>query len=699
MYILSALTSSGLEGLLQNELQSLGAVECQLSPGMVTFQADYSLLYRSLLWSRLASRILLRLAKFPVSTSQDLYNGVGTLKWPDIFDVETTFMVHFTGTSAVIRNSQFGALLVKDAIVDSFRQEVGHRPTVERAQPGVRIDLHLYNNQAVLSLDLAWQPLHQRGYRQLAGQAPIKENLAAAIIIRSGWSSGTPLVDPFCGAGTLLIEAAMMAAAIAPGLWRQKWGFLPWKGHCLESWQRELSAAKELALIGVGESRHLFWGYDQDPKMVTTAMANARRAGVAELIDFKCVEVTQLSNPCPTLGPGTLIGNPPYGERLGSTADLFACYSTIGQRAKEQFAGWCLSIFSANHELLHAIHMRPEKQFQAYNGPITCLQKNYHVAPKSPQTVAGAFDFANRLAKNQLKFSSWAKKEGVDCYRLYDADLPDYNVAIDRYLDRLVIQEYQPPGEIAPQKRQLRLAELIQATTRVTGIPANQMVVKVRQRQRGKEQYQKLATHGEYIEVTEYSARLYVNLSDYLDTGLFLDHRRTRKLLGTMAADRDFLNLFCYTGSATVHAALGGARTTTSVDLSCNYLEWAEKNLRNNQFHGQRHQLIQADCLNWLDRCRQKFDLIFLDPPSFSNSKKMRHTLDVQRDHLTLFAAIKPLLRPKGKIIFTNNRHGFRLDNSGLDALGLKASSIANKTLSADFARRKSQHHCWLISG
>ncbi|WP_393968087.1 bifunctional 23S rRNA (guanine(2069)-N(7))-methyltransferase RlmK/23S rRNA (guanine(2445)-N(2))-methyltransferase RlmL, partial [Escherichia coli] len=305
---------------------------------------------------------------------------------------------------------------------------------------------------------------------------------------------------------------------------------------------------------------------------------------------------------------------------------------------------------------------------------------------------------ATRPRKTPKNSEKWTPQEQFESFRLYDADLPEYNVAVDRYADWVVVQEYAPPKTIDAHKARQRLFDIIAATISVLGIAPNKLVLKTRERQKGKNQYQKLGEKGEFLEVTEYNAHLWVNLTDYLDTGLFLDHRIARRMLGQMSKGKDFLNLFSYTGSATVHAGLGGARSTTTVDMSRTYLEWAERNLRLNGLTGRAHRLIQADCLAWLREANEQFDLIFIDPPTFSNSKRMEDAFDVQRDHLALMKDLKRLLRAGGTIMFSNNKRGFRMDLDGLAKLGLKAQEITQKTLSQDFARNRQIHNCWLIT-
>ena len=699
MNSLFASTAPGLEELLKTELEGLGATDCQVVQGGVHFQGDTRLLYQSLMWSRLASRIMLPLGECRVYSDLDLYLGVQAIPWTEMFNPGATFAVHFSGLNDEIRNSQYGALKVKDAIVDSFTRKNLPRPNVDRESPDLRINVWLNKETAHISLDLSGEGLHLRGYRDGTGMAPIKENLAAAIVMRSGWVPGTPLLDPMCGSGTLLIEAAMLATDRAPGLHRGHWVFGGWAQHDDGIWKEVKAEAQTRARQGLAAYESRFYGSDVDARVIERARRNARRAGIGELIDFDVKDVAQLNNPLPKGPYGTVISNPPYGERLESEPALIALHSLLGRIMKSQFGGWNLSVFSASPELLSCLQLRADKQFKAKNGPLGCVQKNYHLAESEGGKPAMlAEDFANRLRKNLKKFEKWARQEGIECYRLYDADLPEYNVAIDRYADWVVVQEYAPPKTVDAHKARQRLFDIIAATIAVLDMAPNKLVLKTRERQKGKNQYQKMAEKGDFIEVQEYNARLWVNLTDYLDTGLFLDHRIARRMLGQMSKGKDFLNLFSYTGSASVHAGLGGARSTTTVDMSRTYLEWAERNLRLNGLTGRAHRLMQADVLGWLRESTEQFDLIFIDPPTFSNSKRMEDAFDVQRDHIRLMTDLKRLLRKGGTIMFSNNKRGFRMDHDGLAALGLKAQEISQKTLSQDFARNRQIHNCWLIT-
>ena len=680
--------------------------------GGVHYWADDETLYRTLLWSRLSSRILLPIVQAKVFSDLDLYSAVVGVNWLDYFDEKVHFFVDFNGTNQEIRHTQFGAMRVKDGIVDYFERYGRARPNVDKEQPDIRIHAYLNRDDVVLSLDLSGDALHMRGYREDTGKAPLRETLAAAIVLRSGWQKGTPLVDPMCGSGTLLIEAAQMEAQIAPQLYRPHWGFDFWLGHNQVAWEKVKEEA--LALAEAEKQRENpphFYGFDLDHRVLQKAKQNAKNGGVAHLMQWQQGDVAAIKNPSPNVA-GTVICNPPYGERLGTTPVLIALYSVFGQRLKQQFAGWNASIFSGEPSLLDCLRLRSHRQFKAKNGPLDCVQKNYQIAERAEQSAVEnavefdrtssvssevAVDFANRLQKNIKKIEKWAKQLGLDAYRLYDADLPEYNLAVDRYADHIVVQEYAAPKNIDENKARQRLLDAVNATLQVTGIETNKLILKVRQKQKGTNQYEKLANKGEYFYVNEYGAKLWVNLTDYLDTGLFLDHRLTRKMLGEMAQGKDFLNLFAYTGSATVHAALGKAKSTTTVDMSNTYLNWAEQNLLLNDIEGKQHKLIQADCLQWLEKCDRQFDLIFVDPPTFSNSKRMEDSWDVQRDHIKLMTNLKRILRPNGTIVFSNNKRGFKMDFAKLEELGLSAVEISHKTLPLDFERNKQIHNCWLV--
>jgi 23S rRNA (guanine2445-N2)-methyltransferase / 23S rRNA (guanine2069-N7)-methyltransferase len=699
-----AVTSNGLENLLVEELTQLGITNAKPVQAGVKFKATNEQIYRCCLWSRLASRFVRVLSEFTCMDDMDLYLSTTAVNWVNQFHSSKRFVVDFNGTNNEIRNSQYGAMKVKDAVVDCFEKKSLPRPSISKENPDVRIHVRLHRDKAILGVDMVGSGLHQRGYRPESGRAPLRETLAAAILLRSGWDATKPFLDPMCGSGTLVIEAAMMAANMAPGVKRQKWCFESLEDFEPELWAEVKAEANVQGRRGVKKVECKFYGYDNDERMIKTARDNARRAGVEELIEFEVGDAAKLKRPT-EFTDGVIVSNPPYGERLGTEPGLIALYTAFGAQLKAEFGGCNASIFSSSDELLSCLRMRADKQFKLNNGALPCHQKNYSISDRSmSERPAGeqeqliAPDFANRLKKNIGKIGKWAKKEQLDCYRIYDADLPEYNVAIDVYPGHLVIQEYAAPKDVPEEKAKRRLTDIIRASIQVTGVEANNVVLKVRQKQKGRSQYQKMAQDSSNLEVNEYGVKLIVNLHDYLDTGLFLDHKITRRRIGEMAAGKDFLNLFAYTGSASVHAAVGGARSTTTVDMSNTYLEWAKQNMELNGRVGRQHQFVQADCLQWLVKEQGSYDLIFIDPPTFSNSKRMDQSFDVQRDHIQLMENLKRLLREEGTIVFSNNKRHFKMDLEGLEALGLKAQNISAKTLPLDFSRNKHIHNCWLIT-
>ncbi|MGC9402206.1 bifunctional 23S rRNA (guanine(2069)-N(7))-methyltransferase RlmK/23S rRNA (guanine(2445)-N(2))-methyltransferase RlmL [Vibrio genomosp. F10] len=699
-----AVTSNGLENLLVEELIKLGIQNPKPVQAGVKFKASTEQIYRCCLWSRLASRFVRVLSEFTCNDDMDLYLSATAVNWVNHFHSSKKFVVDFNGTNNEIRNSQYGAMKVKDAIVDCFTKRSLPRPSISKDHADLRIHVRLHRDKALLGIDMVGGGLHQRGYRPEAGRAPLRETLAAAIILRSGWDATKPFLDPMCGSGTLVIEAAMMAANVAPGIKRQKWGFESLEDFESELWTEVKAEASVQSRRGVNKVDCKFFGFDNDERVLKTARDNARRAGVESLIQFEVSDAAQLKRPT-EFENGVIVSNPPYGERLGTHPGLIALYTAFGAQLKSEFGGNTASIFSSSDELLSCLRMRADKQYKLNNGALPCHQKNYSISSRradstgesSPGAVV-APDFSNRLKKNIAKIGKWARKEHLECYRIYDADLPEYNVAIDVYLDNLVIQEYAAPKDVPEETAKRRLTDIIRAAIDVTGTEANKVVLKVREKQKGRSQYQKLGQQSERLEVHEYGVKLIVNLHDYLDTGLFLDHKITRRKIGEMASGKDFLNLFAYTGSATVHAACGGAKSTTTVDMSNTYLDWAKDNMTLNGKVGREHQFEQADCLKWLSNTDKQYDLIFIDPPTFSNSKRMDQSFDIQRDHIQLMTELKRLLREEGTIVFSNNKRHFKMDLEALKELGLKAKNISSTTLPLDFSRNKHIHNCWLLS-
>ena len=556
--------------------------------------------------------------------------------------------------------------------------------------------------------------MFQRGYREHSGAAPLKENLAAALITRSGWLADTskPLVDPMCGSGTILIEAVAMATKQAPGINRATWGFDVWLRHDEDLWQNQLNNAIESSATSLEQaniSSLKVFGIDLDSRVLNTAQQNARNAKLQRFIEFKCQNTNDVNNVYGSSGSGqagTILFNPPYGERIGELPELVENFVLFGQKLKAQFVNWRVAILTANIELLAMLKLSSFKRYKFKNGPIDCQLALYNVDEKQLEKDAvnpqSAFaeedsDFANRLKKNRKVLKGWLKSNEIECYRLYDADIPEYNVAIDVYGDYLVIQEYAAPKTIDSDKATKRLQEVIYWAPKVLEVPTDKVVLKTRAKQKGSNQYQRVDKSKQSITMNEHGALFKINLWDYLDTGLFLDHRKTRQIVAKKAKNKSLLNLFAYTGSVSVQAALHGASSITTVDMSNTYLNWAQDNFDLNKLNGHKYQFEQADCLEWLKKSTNKYDLIFIDPPTFSNSKRMEDSFDVQRDHIALLADAVKSLNRGGEVFFTNNKRNFKMDFEALDELGLQATNMSDITRDKDFARNKHIHNSWSV--
>ncbi|RAP37486.1 23S rRNA (guanine(2445)-N(2))/(guanine(2069)-N(7))-methyltransferase [Legionella quinlivanii] len=698
-YSLFVSCAKGLEYLLEAELKVLGLHITRVSPQGVYGEAGLQVIYQICIWSRLANRVQLVLFSGQAHNEQSLYQLCNQFPWQTVFKADKTLAIEFHGSSSHIRNSMYGAQVVKDGIVDHFRKLHGQRPSIDREKPQIRLHAHLKLDTVTVSLDLTGYSLHQRGYRQQAGDAPLKETLAVAMLLRAKWpelaEKGYSFQDPFCGSGTLVIEAAMMAANIAPGLLRNDQSVIHWVQHHESLWEK----LRTLALQQVRPSHCRIKGSDSNGKLIRMAQANAEKAGVARLVEF---EQQALQDARPVAPKGLLLCNPPYGERMGETTQLIPLYQQLGATCHKYFQGWEAAFLTTNPLLAKAVGLRSSKQYTLFNGPLEC--KLYCLTISACNQLknndreslsSGAQMLANRLQKNAQHLQKWAKKNNISCYRVYDADLPEYAYAIDVYKDYAVLQEYAAPASIAAHKAEKRSLEVMQVVPIALNIDPDKLVVKTRKPQKGSDQYQKVKQTQHTMIVEEGRAKLKVNLYDYLDTGLFLDHRPLRLRFAALPSGTRFLNCFCYTASASVHAALAGA-FTTNVDLSNTYLNWAEENFRLNHIDLSRHQFVHFDCLEWLKIAKDKYDVIFLDPPSFSNSKRMKTTLDIQRDQSVLVEEAMRLLNRQGVLYFSTNLRQFKLAPEISERYLVK--DISAETIDLDFKRNKRIHQCFMIS-
>ena len=721
--------AKGLESLVEQELLACGADKVRQSVAGVYCFATMAIAYRVIIFSRLCNRVILLVAEGPVLTAEDLYASAAIVDWGDHLPPGQTLAISAAGGTEHLIHTQFIAQKIKDAIVDQFRSKGLARPDVSRDAPDLLIHAVIKKDRLSLGIDLAGASLHRRHYRTEQGEAPLKETLAAALLMRAGWPQKdipAPLLyDPMCGSGTLLIEGVLMALDIAPGLVRGS-TLTRWPHHDRETMATIVAEAKARKEAGADWQGRAF-GSDIDARAIGFARRNAERAGVAAYIEFAECSATQS---VPPATPTLVICNPPYAERLGEQTEVELLYGELGALLRRHAMGASAAVFTAKPEWGKLLGIHSHKQFALFNGALPAKLLLMNITPEAiyqkhaqqsatsnhqqhgASTVPGAHDapapmpldngaqmFANRLHKNLKNLGRWARQQGHECFRLYDADMPEYAFAIDCYGEHIHMQEYKAPLSIseedAAQRRRQAYQALCQVMEQTQQIPARNVTLKVRERQRGSEQYRPLEKSGEDFVVSEGNAKFIINLERYLDTGLFLDHRPIRLWIGAHAQHARFLNLFCYTATATVHAALGGAHSSTSVDMSRTYLNWAARNFELNGIDSRAHTLVQMDCLKFLAQCREQFDLIFLDPPTFSNSKSTENLLDIQRDHQLLIEQCMTLLSPDGLLIFSNNNRRFKLDESLSEQFQIEDCSEAS--IDRDFERNQKIHRTWFI--
>ncbi len=710
----------GFETILFHELREIvstpGAVLTKKYGG-VEINAGIEVVYLICLHSRLANRVFCELGQSQVENETQLYQAVYQIDWDSHLSARDSIAVSATLSRSKLNHGHFVALKAKDAIVDRFRDNCGSRPVVAKKQPDIQVHINIHHNQASISLDLSGESLHRRGYRLQHSGAPLKEHLAAALLIQAGWPKQKNvtlrLVDPMCGSGTFAIEAAMMAANVAPGLERSYFGFKKWSLHNPQLWQDCIDQARQAVDMN---SATRIYASDYDATALEIARANAKRAQVEDLIEFSHQQVADLEIPA-TQTETLVICNPPYGHRLDGDQDLGQLYGDIGS-ALQRLAPARLAIISANPDLLHRLKLKRISRKDVKNGPLDCLFAIFETVAEGekagldvPSRIIAdeiTVPLRNRLTKNARHLQRWANKNNVSCYRVYDADLPEFAFALDRYQSEIApevewfhLQEYQAPATIEAGKAEYRIRVAADVVKDLFSIPDEQLFCKTRSRQRGSGQYQKQDQRNELYQVREGAASLLINLSDYLDSGLFLDHRVTRDMVYQHAQDKSVLNLFCYTAAVGVQAALGGASSVVNVDLSATYLKWARENYLLNRLDDEtRYQFVRADIVELL-KCpgrfslQRSYDLIFFDPPTFSNSSKMQQTLDIQRDHEDLIKLAMNLLANDGLLLFSTNRRGFKLADQIRQLY--EARDISHSTLPEDFKRNPKIHRCWEI--
>ena len=726
-----ATCASSLEYLLVDELKELGAQKVKEGLSVVNFEADWPIVYDILMWSRVASRVLYPIAKFEAKEEKTLYDQASIIDWSQHIASNASFLINAQSFRSQLTHTKFISQRIKDAIVDHFTDMDEPRPDVEFDHPDVSVQCRIRQNQVILSIDLAGIGMHHRGYRLKGGAAPIKENLASALLMRAGWLNSCKdpdidvlsLYDPMCGSGTFLIEAAMMALDIAPGTYRDYLGIFGWSQFKPDLWEKTVAAAQSKRERSSNRNKLHIIGSDINPKAVKSAQSNLALAKLEDVVKIHIAGIDQVEqiqvNQIKNTAKGLVIVNPPYSERLGEFEQVKQLYFELGRLLKNNFNGWSASVLSPNKDFGHSLGIRAKKIYKFNNASIACELLNFELTEENfinrqrddlvdtnfkEKLTDSALQLCNRLEKNRSRLKKYLSKQNISCYRIYDADLPEYNAAIDVYFDKLHIQEYRAPKSVDEKVALRRIKEIERVAAGVFQLPFKNVFVKQRRQQKGDWQYETKGrdefgadTNKEFFIVEEAGRKFRLNLRDYLDTGLFIDHRKTRAMVAELSKGKRLLNLFCYTGSFSVYAATAGAKQTVNVDMSNTYLNWAKENFKLNRLNLDNHEFYRDDSLKWLEEAvisQDIYDVIFLDPPTFSNSKKMERHFDVQKDHLTLINQCLQLLTEDGVLLFSNNFRQFKMQFVG--AGRCRVNEITKQTTSPDFLR-KPLHRCWRI--
>lgn len=708
---LIATTAFGLEAPVRHELQSLGYPAQIIAPGWIRFQGDLAAICRTNLWLRTADRILIQVGSFEADDFDKLFETTRQLPWHQWIPSDGQFPVSGRSLKSQLSSVPACQRAVKKAIAESLM--ASHNvPELPETGAEYRCQVALLNDQATLTIDTTGPSLHKRGYRRYSTLAPLKETMAAALVGLSFWDRDRPLIDPFCGSGTIPIEAALIGRNMAPGMGREftaeQWPQLP-----ASYWKEARTEAHDL-IRPAFEERLL--GTDIDPRALESARRNAEAAGVADQLHFQEKSFERTSS---KREHGCVITNPPYGERLADDAALRATYESMPEILR-RLPTWSHFILTAYPLFEKVMEITADRRRKLYNGRIECTYYQFHGPAPHVGTVkkedsagstgtAAVFGgltekaheqaelFSRRLKTRARHLRRWPTRQGITCYRLYDRDIPEIPLVVDRYEDHLHISEYERPHD-RDRATQLDWLELMVKTAgRTLEVERKHIFFKHRQPQKGNRQHPQISQDKYELTVNEGGLKFLVNMSDYIDTGLFLDHRIARSMVKEQAAGCDVLNLFGYTGSFSVYAAAGGATTTTTVDPSGNYLDWARRNMELNGFSGPDHRFIREDARQFLQNlpAMPSFDLAVVDPPTFSNSKGQEEDWILQDDCYPLLNAVLKRMKPGGRIYLTTNYRRFKFDADLLDTGSVQ--EISRQTVPEDYRNRR-VHRCWIIS-
>ncbi|MBI1247313.1 bifunctional 23S rRNA (guanine(2069)-N(7))-methyltransferase RlmK/23S rRNA (guanine(2445)-N(2))-methyltransferase RlmL [bacterium] len=711
---LIATTAFGIEAVTAKELEHLGYQPRIDGSGRVRFTGDWTDAMRANLHLRTADRVLIEVAQIPAGDFDALFEGVQLIDWEKWIDAKGAFPVKARSYQSQLTSLPAIQRATKRAIVERLQSAYG--PSLPETGAGYTIEIAIAKDIATLTIDTSGQGLARRGYLDAERHSPMKPTLAAALVQLSFWNQDRPLLDPFCGSGIILIEAAMIARKIAPGLLRD-FALIDWPAVDQNVWLDLQEEARAEMLPSLPET---IIGYDEDASALHLARQQAIAAGVDRDIHFQKQSFVQLTS---KRQYGCLITSLPYDDHPRARRAQWDFYRGIPDVLRH-LPTWSHFILTAYPEFERAMGQEADRRRKMYLGRTECHFYQYHGPPpgkperqrdvteeetpeKSKPQIVPAFGglddkaheqaqlLKNRLAKRARHLRRWPKR-GIHCYRLYDRDIPEIPLVIDLYHDCLHVTDYDRPHDRTPAQYSEWLEHLCQAASEVLEIPAENVFLKHRQRQTGSSQHEKVSDESRILIVEEGGLKFEVNLTDYVDTGLFLDHRNLRNQFRDEAAGKHVLNLFCYTGAFSVYAAAGGAALTTSVDLNANYLDWAGRNFQLNGLSIAKHHFIRSDVMEYLrdQKPGPKFDLAIVDVPTFSNSKRNEEIWDVQHDHVELLQRTLGLMSPGGVVYFSNNFRRFKLDEAALSDVAIR--EISKHTVPEDF-RNQRIHRCWKL--
>ena len=733
---LVATCAFGLESIVRRELHSLGYEGRVVSPGRVRFDGDLSAIVRTNLWLRCADRVLIELASFNARDFDALFDTTRELSWEQWLPRDASFPVNGKSLKSQLSSVPAVQRAVKKAIVMRL-QTAYDTSLLSESGPLYKIEIALLNDEATLTIDTTGPSLHKRGYRTRFGGAPIKETLAAALVMLSFWKGDRPLIDPFCGSGTIPIEAAMFARGLPPGRNRE-FSFFQWPQLSKALWDEAVANAEAQASSEISDPIR---GTDVDELTLRAARQNAAAAGVEDWIHFQAADFSDLQS---SRKYGCVITNPPYGQRLGEHDELIPLYESMPV-VLSRLPTWSHYVLTAYPKFEGLIGRKADRRRKLYNGRIECTYYQFH-GPRKPRdgdesvSQVGESDvsasnsnpgigdatkaespwkvdpnhlpavfggvtekgkeqaelFRRRLTKRAKHLRRYPTRQGISCYRLYERDIPEIPLAVDRYEDHLHIVEYERPHERTLSEHASWLDLMAETARDTLEIEKGKTFLKRKGRQVGKTQHEAVADDGYEIRVGEGGLEFIVNLSDYMDTGLFLDHRITRNMVREEAAGTRFLNLFAYTGSFSVYAADGGATETTTVDWSSTYLEWARRNMRTNGHTGKQHRFVREGSMDFLVATPRQptWDLAVVDPPTFSNSKRTEEVWDVQKSYIRLFEELLPRMEPGGVVYFSTNFRRFKFDPEKVPVNSYR--EISKQTVPPEY-RNERIHRCWRL--